>query len=117
MVSVMINNQQQTFLSVRSTTYITRSDAEMADMSNPNGDIYACDIHVDFLHKLRAERRFDDVEALGQRAQRHARHHQRGTADHDGAVVQLRQQAQQTTADWNALHAAVGSYADGHSTL
>ena len=26
-------------------------------------------------------------------------------------------QAQQTTADWNALHAAVGSYADGHSTL
>ena len=33
------------------------------------------------------------------------------------ARQELRQQAQQTTADWNALHAAVGSYADGHSTL
>lgn len=30
---------------------------------------------------------------------------------------QQRQQAQQTTADWNALQAAAGSYADGHSTL
>ena len=33
------------------------------------------------------------------------------------ARQQHRQQAQQTTADWNALHSAVGSYADGHSTL
>lgn len=29
-----------------------------------SGDIYACEIRVDFLHKLRDERRFDDVEAL-----------------------------------------------------
>ena len=28
-----------------------------------------------------------------------------------------RQQAQQSVADWNALHDATGSYADGHSTL
>ena len=28
-----------------------------------------------------------------------------------------RQQAQQAVADWNALHDAAGSYADGHSTL
>jgi antitoxin CcdA len=28
-----------------------------------------------------------------------------------------RQQAQQAVAGWNALHDAVGSYADGHSTL
>jgi post-segregation antitoxin (ccd killing protein) len=28
-----------------------------------------------------------------------------------------RQQAQQLVADWNALHDATGSYADGHSTL
>ena len=27
------------------------------------------------------------------------------------------QQAQQAVAGWNALHDAVGSYADGHSTL
>lgn len=30
---------------------------------------------------------------------------------------QHRQQAQRAVADWNALHDAVGSYADGHSTL
>lgn len=30
---------------------------------------------------------------------------------------QLRQQAQQAVAGWNALHDASGSYADGHSTL
>lgn len=28
-----------------------------------------------------------------------------------------RQQAQQAVAEWNALHHAAGSYADGHSTL
>ena len=28
-----------------------------------------------------------------------------------------RQQAQQAVADWNALHDAAGSFADGHSTL
>eukprot|EP01031_Cornospumella_fuschlensis_P022299 gene22299-27261_t len=28
-----------------------------------------------------------------------------------------RQQAQQAVADWNSLHDASGSYADGHSTL
>lgn len=28
-----------------------------------------------------------------------------------------RQQAQQAVAEWNALHDAAGSYADGHSTL
>lgn len=28
-----------------------------------------------------------------------------------------RQQAQQAVADWNALHDASGSYADGHTTL
>lgn len=33
------------------------------------------------------------------------------------ARQQQRQQAKQTTADWNALQAAVGSYADGHCTL
>jgi len=30
---------------------------------------------------------------------------------------QHRQQVQRAVADWNALHDAVGSYADGHSTL
>jgi hypothetical protein len=30
---------------------------------------------------------------------------------------QLRQQAQQAVAGWNALHDVSGSYADGHSTL
>ena len=30
---------------------------------------------------------------------------------------QLREHAQQAVTDWNALHDAVGSYADGHSTL
>jgi riboflavin kinase/FMN adenylyltransferase len=29
-----------------------------------SGDIYACEIRVDFLHKLRDERRFDGVEGL-----------------------------------------------------
>lgn len=33
------------------------------------------------------------------------------------ARQQHRQQAQQAVAGWNALHDAVGSYADGHSTL
>ena len=33
------------------------------------------------------------------------------------ARQQHRQQAQQMVADWNALHDAAGSYADGHSTL
>lgn len=33
------------------------------------------------------------------------------------ARQQLRQQAQQAVAGWNALHDASGSYADGHSTL
>jgi hypothetical protein len=30
---------------------------------------------------------------------------------------QHREQAQRTVTDWNALHDAAGSYADGHSTL
>jgi post-segregation antitoxin (ccd killing protein) len=30
---------------------------------------------------------------------------------------QHREQAQRAVTDWNALHAAAGSYADGHSTL
>ena len=61
----MINNQQQTFLSVRSTTYITRSDAEMADMSNPNGDIYATDYYVEAqtgAEAFRHDRNFADRE-------------------------------------------------------
>jgi len=33
------------------------------------------------------------------------------------ARQQHRQQAQEAVADWNALHNAAGSYADGHSTL
>lgn len=33
------------------------------------------------------------------------------------AQEQHRQQAQQTVTAWNALEAATGSYADGHSTL
>jgi len=33
------------------------------------------------------------------------------------ARQQHRQQAQEAVADWNALHHAAGSYADGHSTL
>ncbi len=33
------------------------------------------------------------------------------------ARQQHREQAQRAVADWNALHAAAGSYADGHSTL
>lgn len=33
------------------------------------------------------------------------------------ARQQLRQQARQAVAGWNALHDASGSYADGHSTL
>ena len=33
------------------------------------------------------------------------------------ARQQLRQQAQQAVAGWNALHDVSGSYADGHSTL
>jgi hypothetical protein len=30
---------------------------------------------------------------------------------------QHREQAQRAVTDWNALHDAAGSYADGHSTL
>jgi len=33
------------------------------------------------------------------------------------ARQQHRQQVQEAVADWNALHHAAGSYADGHSTL
>ncbi len=33
------------------------------------------------------------------------------------ARQQHRQQAQQAVDDWNALHEATGSYADGHSPL
>ena len=42
------------------TTHVT-VEAFLLDFS---GDIYDSDIRVDFLHKIRDERRFDDVEAL-----------------------------------------------------
>jgi riboflavin kinase/FMN adenylyltransferase len=42
------------------TTHVT-VEAHLLDF---RGDIYDCDIRVDFVHKLRDERRFDSVEAL-----------------------------------------------------
>jgi riboflavin kinase / FMN adenylyltransferase len=42
------------------TTHVT-VEAFLLDFS---GDIYACDIHVDFLHRIREERRFATVEEL-----------------------------------------------------